>query len=185
MAAARWRIVAALLAAPPVAACSAPAADGVATLVKADGWSPSLDRGDFGGYHTVLEIAHDEATAAAAWATVVPDDLPSAGGEPREPGRYGALEDVDFAEQVLVVLSGGQSGVCPGWLGDVSVADGEVNLEERRHVPGNGCTEEYAPYRLVLAVDRDSVPAADALPTERVLVDGRDLPALVTSYPAG
>ncbi|MGY1842193.1 hypothetical protein [Modestobacter sp. SYSU DS0875] len=182
----RRRTLAALLAVSCVGACSGPTADGVTTLVKADGRSPSLGSEDVGGgYYAVLEVAYDEATAAAAWDAVVPSGLPSADGEPREPGRYGALEDVDLAEQVLVVFSGGQSGVCPGWLGDVSVADGEVHLEERRHVPGDGCTDDFAPYRLVLAVDRDRVPAAEALPTERVLVDGRDLAGLVTSYPAG
>ena len=167
--------------------CGGPTADGVTTLVKAHGWSPSLDTEDerFGGYFAVLEIAYDEPTAAAAWEAVVPADLPAADGEPHQAGRYGGLEDVDFDEQVLAVYSSGQSGSCPGWLADVVVDDGTIELTRREHVPGNGCSDDYNPYRLVLAVDRDKLPPVGTPPTDDVLVDGRRLSALVTSYPAG
>jgi hypothetical protein len=164
-----------------------PVADGVTVLAKASGWNPSLHTEDerYGSYFAVLEIAYDEQAARAAWEATVPSDLSERSGEPREAGRYGSLDDVDLDEQVLVVFSGGESGACPGWLGDVSVEDGEVHLEERRHMPGNGCTDDYNAYRMVLAVDRDKVPADDAVPTEDVLVDGRALAGLVTAFPAG
>ena len=164
---------------------AAPVADGVTVLAKADGWSPSVDDERFGGYFAIVEVAYDRDAARAAWDAVVPAGLVERSGEPREAGRYGSLDDVDFEEQVLVVFSGGQSGGCPGWLGDVSADDGQVLLAERRHMPGNGCTDDYNAYRLVLAVDREKLPAADRLPTEDVLVDGRDLAGLVTAYPAG
>lgn len=192
----RWRrpALAALLVAG-TAACSHvelfgdasdPIDDGITVLAKAEGWSASLQTEDerFGGYFAVLEIAYDGDAARAAWDAAVPADLVERSGEPREAGRYGSLDDVALDDQVLVVFSGGESGACPGWLGDVSVEDGEVHLEERRHMPGNGCTDDYNAYRLVLAVDRDKVPAADQLPTEDVLVDGRTLAGLVTTYPA-
>ena len=165
---------------------SAPVADGLTVLAKADGWSSTIARSErFSGHVAVLEVAYDEETARAAWEAAVPAGLAERSGEPVDPGRYGSFADVDLDEQVLVVLSGGQSGSCPGWLGDLWVEDGQVHLEERQHVPGNGCTDDYNDYRLVLAVDRDKVPAQDQLPTEEVLVDGRELSGLVTGYPAG
>jgi len=161
-------------------------ADGITVLAKADGWSPSLETADerFGAYFAVLEIAYDEDAARAAWEATVPADLAERSGRPREAGRYGSLDDVDLDAQVLVVFSGGQSGACPGWLSDVSGDDGAVVLEEGRHMPGNGCTDDYNAYRVVMAVDRDKVPPVDELPTEDVLVDGKALRGLVTSYPA-
>ena len=163
---------------------SRPIADGITVLAKADGWSPSLAAERFGAYFAVLEIAPGQEAAGAAWAEAVPAGLPEASGDPREAGRYGSLDDVDFAEQALVVFSGGQSGACPGWLGDVSVEDGQVLLEERRYTAGDGCTDDYNPYRLVLAVDREKLPAADLLPTEDVVFDGQEVAGLVTAYPA-
>jgi hypothetical protein len=165
--------------------CGGPTADGVTTLAKADGWRSALASDEvLGGYHALAEIAYDEATARTAWQDAVPDGAPERSGEPREPGVYGDLDDVDFAGQVVVVYSSGQSGACPGWLADISVEDGTVQLAEGRHMPGNGCSDDYNPYRLVLAVDRDRVPAEDDLPTEDVFVDGRDLAGLITAYPA-
>jgi hypothetical protein len=160
---------------------SAPIADGVTVLAKADGWSPSVQGEQFSRFGGVLEIAYDEKTARAAWAAVVPADLPELSGSPEEPGRYGAFEAVDLDEQVLAVFSGGQSGTCPSWLRDVSVEDGRIVLEQ--HVPDGSCTSDYRPYRVVLALDRDKVPATDDLPTEDVVVSGLD-DGLVVTYPA-
>ena len=159
-------------------------ADGITVLAKADGWSPSLEGERFSGYFGVLEIAYDRDAARAAWDATVPAALPERSGDPREAGRYGSLDDVDLDDQLLVVFSGGQSGGCPGWLRDVSVEGGTVHLEEGRYVPGNGCPDDYNAYRVVLAVDRDELPAADALPTEDVLFDGDPLSGLVTTWPA-
>lgn len=158
---------------------------GVTVLAKADGWSPSVDDERFGGYVAIVEVAYDQDAARAAWDATVPADLVERSGEPREAGRYGSLDDVDFEEQVLVVFSGGQSGACPSWLSDLAVDGGTVEMSRGEHVPGDGCTDDYNAYRLVLAVDREKLPASDRLPTEDVLVDGRDLAGLVTAYPAG
>lgn len=156
---------------------------GVVVLVKADGWRSEWGEATLFEYHAIAEVAFDEATARAAWDDSVPADLPERDGEPREAGRYGDLADVDFAEQALVVYSAGQSGSCPAWISDVAFTNGTVELTEDSHVPGDACTDDYRAYRLVLAVDRDRLPRPEDLPTERVLVDGNDLPALVTGYP--
>ena len=165
---------------------SDPIDDGITVLAKAEGWSPSLEtEGEsFGDYFAVVEIAYDAETAATAWAATVPAGLEERSGQPREPGRYGAPDAVDFDEQVLVVYSSGESGACPGWLSDIAVEHGDVLLERGQHVPGNGCTDDYNAYRLLLAVDREKVPAAEELPTERVVVDGRELRGLVATFPA-
>ena len=160
---------------------AAPIADGITVLAKAEGWSRSLQAERFGGYEAVLEIAYDEETARTAWDAAVPADLPELSGDPAQPGRYGSVEDLDLDEQVLAVFSGGESGTCPSWLRDVSVEDGEIVLEQR--VPDGSCTSDYRPFRIVMAVDRDKVPAADELPTEDVVVAGRRT-GFATTYPA-
>ena len=162
-----------------------PTEDGVTILAKADGWRDALSTDEsMGGFYAIGEIAYDEATARAAWVDAVPADLPDREGEPRESGRYGDLEGIDFDRQVLVVYSSGQSGACPGWVADIAVDDRTVEVTEGRHMPGDGCTDDYNAYRLVLAVDRDRLPPLEDLPTEQVLVDGHDLAAVVAAYPA-
>jgi hypothetical protein len=160
-----------------------PASDGVVVLAKADGWRDGLDRQALQEYFSVVEIAYNAATARTAWADAVPADLPERDGEPRESGRYGDLDGVDFDRQVLVVYSSGQSGSCPGWLGDVSTADGTVQLMTDAYVPDEVCTDDYGAYRVVVAVDRDRLPDEAELPTEDVRVDGSGLSALAAAYP--
>jgi hypothetical protein len=161
-----------------------PAAEGVVVLAKADGWRDGLrPEGTPHEYFAVLEIAYDATTAQAAWEDSVPGDLPERDGEPREPGRYGSLDAVDFAEQVLVVYSSGESGSCPGWLADVSTTNGTVQLTSGAYVPDEACTDDYNAYRLVLAVDRDRLPVAAELPTEQARFDGGGVDVLVAAYP--
>ncbi len=161
-----------------------PTTEGVTVLAKADGWRDALSTDEsMGGYYAIAEVAYDEESARTAWRDAVPADLPEREGEPRESGRYGDVEAIDFDRQVLVVYSSGQSGACPGWLADIAVDDGTVEFIEGRHMPGDGCTDDYNAYRLVLAVDRDRLPPSGDLPTEQVLVDGNDLAGLVVAYP--
>ncbi len=162
----------------------APIDDGITVLAKVDGWSGPLSTDESLGVNLVVEIAYDEDAARAAWADSVPADLPGRSGEPRESGRYGSLDDVDLAEQALVVYSAGQSGACPGWLTDFSVDGDVLAVAETEHVPGNACTDDFDPYRLVLAVDRDKLPAADRLPLRTARDGDREFDALVTRYPA-
>lgn len=63
----------------------------------------------------------------------------------------------------MVVWSSGESGSCPEWLADIDHADGTITFERDR--AGGLCTDNYNPYRMVLAVDRDRLPPADELPS--------------------
>jgi hypothetical protein len=108
-------------------------------------------------------------------------------GRPLRPGIYGDPAGVDFATEVLVVFSSGQSGTCPGWLAGIDVDDtGTVRITTGRHVASGVCTDDYRHYRMVLAVSRDLVPAEHDLPTDDVLVDGQVLGtgSLVRQYPS-
>lgn len=78
----------------------------------------------------------------------------------------------------------GESGSCPGWLAGIDSGDGSVTIELGEYSPHDVCTEDYNPYRMVLALDRDVLPEEEQLPTEDVVIgetidDGR-----VTAYPA-
>lgn len=167
-----------------LAGCAAPESAGsVDVLAKADGWRAGTTPGD---RFAVLEVAYDRAAAEALWDENVDADLPARDGNPLEPGVYGNLADVDLDEQVLALYSSGQSGSCPGWVGDVSTgADGTVEVSTVQDLRGgDGCTDDYNAYRVVLALDREDVPSADALGTARLLVD--DTPVLrtrVAPYP--
>lgn len=159
-----------------LAGCAAPESAGsAAVLAKADGWRASATPGDS---FAVLEVAYDRATAEALWDENVGADLPARDGAPLEPGVYGDLTDVDLDEQVLALYSSGQSGSCPGWVEDVSTSgDGTVEVSTVQDLRGgDGCTDDYNPYRVVLALDREDVPSADALGTARLLID--DTPVL-------
>jgi hypothetical protein len=164
---------------------------GVRVLAKADGWRVSLV--DFYG---VVEVAYEEVAAAQAWEKNVPAHLVRRSGDPELPGLYGDLADIDFAREVLVVYSSGQSGTCPGWLTGIEVTElGTVQLTTTftsatfATVQGQrvgDCTADYRPYRLVLSIDRDRLPPISELPTTKVLFDGEQLGGggLVTTYPA-
>lgn len=171
---------------PPASATTALAdgalADGTAvvTLAKADGWREGLDPASMPGEagYGVLELAYDEAAASALWSAAVPDDLPAATGDPVDAGRYGSLDDVDLAEQLLGLWSAGQSGSCPGRLASVATDGDVVRLVEVQDLQGgDGCTDDYRPYSQVVVLDREQVPAEDRLPVDgeltfAVVVDG-------------
>jgi hypothetical protein len=195
----RSRVVAALLAVWAVAGCSnldlggrhgRPLAEGVTVLARIDGWRADLTSDPDGTRQVpslLVEIAYDEATARAAWAANVPDGLPARSGTPQQDGSYADLDDVDFADRVVVVYSSAQSGSCPGWLVDATYAAGTLVMTETSAIPegSNGCNDSRVPYRLVLAVDRGKLPPAEDLPVDRVQVDDRDADGLVTRYPLG
>ena len=102
------------------------------------------------------------------------------------PGRFGDLDDVDFDTQALLVWSSGDAGdACATWLANIRtiVRDDEtrVNVELGEKEPRRGvCPASYKPYRMLYAVDRDRLPAPDALPIDDI--EGvRD--ALIAAYP--
>lgn len=138
----------------------------VQTLAKAEGWRDGLADDAFG----VAEVAFDRESAERAWADNVPDGLPEGSGDAEAPGIYGDLDDVDFDTQVVVVWSSGQSGSCAEWIDDIDTTDdGVVTIERGVDVgPTEGCTDDYNPYRTVLAVDRDRLPDEGELPTNVV-----------------
>jgi hypothetical protein len=77
------------------------------------------------------------------------------------------LNDVDWDRQALVLWRSGESGSCPETLVDVDVVDGAVRVATERDTgPNMACTDDYNPYRMVAAVDRDRLPDADALPAD-------------------
>ncbi|MFS8478777.1 MAG: hypothetical protein FWJ93_07400 [Micromonosporaceae bacterium] len=164
------------------------AGTGVRVLAKADGWRPGLLEAPDGDWYVLVEIAFDEETAARAWRENRPADEVPRSGSPIHPGIYGEPTDIDFTTEVLVVFSSGQSGTCPGWLAGIDVdGSGAVQVTTGTFAASRGCTDDYRPYRMVLAVGRDLVPAEHDLPTDDVLVDGRVLDAgsLVRQYPSG
>jgi hypothetical protein len=155
----------------------------VGALARDNGWRPELG-GPFPGPAAILEVAYDRETAEEAWRENVPDELPERTGDPDRPGVYGSLDDVDFDREVVVVWSAGGSSSCPPWLARVETdAAGTVTLETDA-AEAEACTDDYSPYRMLLAVDRERLPAADDLPTEDVDADVPPPGALVTGYPA-
>lgn len=161
-----------------IQAAPSPPGEGIETLAKATDWRDGLaeELGQFG----VFEVAYDLETAEAAWRDNVPDDLEPRDDElPADPGVYGELDEVDFDQQAVVVWSSGESGSCPEWLSDIDHADGSIVVERERS--GGMCTDDYNPYRVVLAVDRERLPSADELPSARLdgVPDGE-----VRIYPA-
>lgn len=141
-----------------------PPAEGVEPLAKASGWREGLPQGD---PSALLEVAYDRETADRAWRANVPDDLDERDDDlPAEPGVYGALDEVDFDRQAVVVWSSGESGSCPGWLADLDTVDNTVHVEV--DATAQLCTDDYVPYRMVLAVDRDRLPQPDQLPHARI-----------------
>lgn len=152
----------------------------VRTLATVEGWRDGLEveRG------ALLEIAHDEASAQRLVEDNVPADLADGPeGEPWVDGRHGELADVDLGTHVIAVYTAGRSGSCPEWVADVTT--GAHGVQVGTEVPSRGaCTDDFNPYRTVVAVERDRLPTADELPADLDLGYDIDRGAVV-AYPAG
>lgn len=161
--------------------------DEVVVLAKADGWRDGLQEAA-GHSYALVEIATDEASAQRAWDENVPASLPDAGGDPALPGRYATLASVDLDRQAVVVFSSGQSGSCPAWVTSVDAVDGRLEVELTSTADqGEPCTDDFQPYRLVLAIDRGRLPDLDRLPVERIDLPSEnltDVEGRATTYPA-
>lgn len=156
-----------------------PPAAGIETLAKATGWRDGL-ADELGMAFAVFEVAYDRETAEAAWRDSVPGDLDVlSDAMPAEAGVYGDLDDVDFEQQAVVVWSSGESGSCPEWLAGIEHASGTIMVEAEG--PVGDCTSDYNPYRLVLVVDRERLPAVEELAAAQLegVPDG-----VVRIYPA-
>jgi outer membrane protein assembly factor BamB len=115
----------------------------------------------------VLEVAYDRESAERAWRENVPEGLDRRDDEhPSAPGVYGLIDDVDFDRQVVVVWSSGESGSCPEYVASIDTSGRDIRV---RTDGGFGvCTSDYNPYRMVVAVDRDRLPAQEELETARL-----------------
>ncbi len=162
-------------------------ADRVVVLAKVDGWRDGLAQAT-GDPYALIEIV-DPAAAEQAWHDNVPADLPVADGDPADPGVYRPLAaDVDLDRSTLVVYSSGQSSSCPGWVDDLSFTEGRIEVALTTTAgPGQPCTDDFQPYRLVLAVDSDVLPSSSQLPVERIDVVSDnlvDVAGRAVAYPA-
>jgi hypothetical protein len=173
----------------PAPTKSVAAAAGTAVLSKADSWRPGLGKAAEAplSFYVIVEIAYDEPNARRAWAENAPAGPPRAGAPVAE-GLYGRFEDVDLTRQRIVVVSTGQSGSCPSWVTGVAVRPGgDVEVTQGSPVPAaTACSADFNPYRTVLAVDVDRLPAAAELtPPRVVLLDGSPAGdgAQVVAYP--
>ncbi|MFA9443790.1 hypothetical protein [Egicoccus sp. AB-alg6-2] len=132
------------------------------TLAKLDGWGqgpPSEPRWGF------LEIAWDEDAAAELWDLHVGDRTPDTDDDPPATGGvYGELDQVASERQALAVYFGGESGSCPAYVISVTTVDAGYVAVDEGAVGAGACTDDFNPYRVVLAVDRDRLPDADDLP---------------------
>ena len=172
---------------PPAVPGPADSTPGTVLLSRTEGWRAGLP-GTMDPY-VLVEVAYDARTAQRAWAENVPADAGTR-ATPYEDGRSGSLTDVDLARQRIVVVSTGTSGSCPGWIRGLALgADGKVDVFSAAHVPppADACTADYRPYRTVLAVDADRLPARAALGDGVTgLLDGSDQVGggvLVVPYP--
>jgi hypothetical protein len=148
----------------------------VRTLATVPGWRderPAVADG-------ALEIAYDRRTGERAFAENVPDDLPTDVRHVAEDGLHAGLDTVDWDREVLVVWSAGRSGSCPVWVEDVRTEGGRVEVSTVSPSQG-ACTSDFNPYRAVLAVARDRVPAEAELPVP--VGQGAGIEAV--AYPGG
>lgn len=132
----------------------------VIPLMKAEGFRSDL----VGQFWSLLEVAYDRATAERAWQASVRPGLEARSGEPLEPGLYGDLDSVDFRTHAVAVWSAGESGWCPGWLGDIRTTGRRVKVTVAEHMPGDGCTDDYNAYTMVVAIERARLPEKADLP---------------------
>ncbi|WP_052668574.1 hypothetical protein [Nitriliruptor alkaliphilus] len=163
-----------------IEAAPGPPVEAIDTLAKAQGWRDGLTE-EVETMFAVFEVAYDRETAEVAWRDNVADDLePRDDDLPAEPGLYGTLDEVDFDRQAVVVWSSGESGSCPEWLTNIDGAGGTIRVQ--REATAEMCTDDFNPYRLVLAVDRDRLPAPEELAAAQLegVPDGT-----VRSYPIG
>lgn len=162
-------------------------ADPVVVLAKADGWRDGLAQAT-GDPYALIEIV-DPTDSRQAWHDKVPADLPTATGDPADPGVYRPLAaDVDLERYTLVVYSSGQSSSCPAWVDDLSFTEGRIEVILATTAgPGEPCTDDFQPYRLVLAVDPGVLPSRAELPVERIDVVSDnliDVAGRAVAYPA-
>ncbi len=120
-------------------------------------------------------------------ADVAVEQLPRQDGEPLQTGRYADFEgSSDLAPgEVLVLWYSGQSGSCPSYLHGLRVtAEGDVDVQQSDR-GRRACTDDYNPYRQLVVVSEEAVPAPSELPMTLEGEDGSRADDLVVDvYPA-
>lgn len=107
-----------------------------------------------------LRVAVGRAAADTLWDALEADELDAA-SDPAERGRHGQLGDVDFDTQAVVLWRGGESGSCPERLDGLATQDdGVVEVTLSRSLLDVACTDDYRPYAVLAAVDRQALPEA-------------------------
>jgi len=156
--------------------------EGLQTLAKVDGWRQGFELPP--DTFAMLEVAYDVDTAQRMWDENVAADLPERSGDPRDPGRYGDLDDVDLDQQAVALWSGGESGSCRGWVSSVALEDGAVVVTEDAD-EGRGCSDDYNPFRVLVVVDRSDLPEPEALAAAKARTDNPYIgqQVVVTAYP--
>jgi len=152
------------------------------TLAKVDGWREGFELPP--DTFAVLEVAYDSETAQQMSDENLTSDLPERSGDPRDPGRFGDLDDVDFDQQAVALWSGGQSGSCPGWVADVEMVDSVVVVTENAEEP-QGCSDDYNPFRVLVVVDRSDLPEPGELATTKARSSNAHIgkQVLLAAYP--
>ncbi len=152
----------------------------VRTIAKTAGGPPS---GVAASFSTVLVVPYELVDAVLVDLGV--GQLPRRDGEPLESGRYSDLYGSnDLAPgEVLAVWYSGQSGSCPSYLlGLRSTADGKADVERgpapnptstaiTTSTPNAPCSADYNPYRQLVVLSEEAVPAISDLP---VTLEGED-----------
>lgn len=127
----------------------------VAVLLKENDWREDPPRSLVEEeYMRLLEIAYDAETGQRLWDDNGPQSSP---GDDTDGSDL--PYDIDYSHQALVVWSSGESGSCPETLeGIITDESGAVTVELTQPEPHASCTEDFNRYRVVAAVNLDSVP---------------------------
>lgn len=152
---------------------------GMVPLAKIEGWRDGMTA----TADSMLEIAWTRDVAAQAWAENVPAELMELSNDAplEQVGLRDDLSAVDFDTQALVVWSSAESSTCPVWLSSVHTNDDGELEPEISFSGGPDCTEDANPYRMLLAVERASLPDDELLPSDGFRAGWGRL--TVTAYP--
>lgn len=131
----------------------------------------------------VLLVVFDRPAAQQAWEDLIPDNVDRERGTPRVPGLYGGVDDVDFDTQVMALWAGSESG-CRSWLEDLDRTD-DGSIEAVVASEEDDCLDYDAPYYMMVAIDRELLPARAELPVPIVVREpGWEPAATIDVYPS-
>jgi hypothetical protein len=148
----------------------------VVPLARIDGWALTGARENPASR---LVVAYDAAAARKVWRATHAARQAWSAGTAREYGVHAGLDTVDFTRQAVLVLESTGSSSCPSSLAEVRrLAAGAIDLVTTTYRPDEFCTADLHAVTEIVAVDRYLLPAATALASARVLVDGARIGAV-------